>query len=117
VASRPLTAAAGDRREELEALLWREKVPAPLVAKILAGADAYAKAFRPAAPEKPPVPRKPPLPTAGGPAAVHYTAGRGRAACRPGDPLSARGWAVSADAQAVTCGHCRKTPAWQEAAG
>ena len=100
--------AAGDRREELEALLWRENTPAPLVAKILAGADAYAKAFRQAAPKKPPVP------TAGGPAAVHYApAGSGHAACRPGDPLSARGWAVSADMQAVTCGHCRKTLAWE----
>jgi hypothetical protein len=109
--------AAGDRREELEALLWREKIPAPLVAEVLASADAYAKAFRPAAPEKPPVPRKPPVPTAGGPAAVHYAAGaRGLPACRPGDWVAVQGWAVTVAVEFVTCGHCRKTPAWQEAA-
>jgi hypothetical protein len=106
-----MTAAAGERREDLEALLWREKVPAPLVELILGAADAYAKAFRPRAP------RKPPAPTAGGPSAVHYApAGSGHAACQPGGPLSSRNWAVTGDAQAVDCGHCRKTPAWQEAA-
>ena len=111
MASPRLTAAAEDRREELEGLLWREGIPAPVVAEILASADAYAKAFRPRGPGKPPVP------TAGGPSAVHYApAGSGHAACRPGDPLSARNWAVTGDAQDVNCGHCRKTPAWQEAA-
>ena len=78
--------AAGDRREDLEALLWQEKIPAPLVELILAAADAYAKAFRPRGP------RKPPVPTAGGPAAVHYApAGSGHAACQPGREWTVRG--------------------------
>jgi hypothetical protein len=115
-----MTAAASDRREDLEAAIWRSlakaraELPAAWkqahVADILAAADAYARAFRPAAP------KKPPAPTAGGPAAVHYApGGSGHAACRPGDPLSARGWAVSGDVQSVTCGHCRKTPAFEAA--
>lgn len=98
--------AAEDRHEELEALLWRNGVPAPLVAEILAAAGAYAKAAA-RAPKKPAEPRKPP--------AVHYAlAGRGHPACRPFDLLSARNWAVSGDLKAVTCGHCRKIFARQE---
>ena len=98
--------AAEDRREELEALLWRERIPAPLVAKILVCADAYAKSSRPREP-KPPAPKKP----AGhrkGPA-VHYALeGRGHPACRPFDLLSVTNWAVSGDMRDVTCGHCRR---------
>lgn len=90
--------AASDLREELEATLWRHSIPAPLVASIMAAADAYAKAARPRSP-KPPAPKKP--------RAVHYALpGRGNPACRPFDLRLI--WAVSNDLQAVTCGHCRK---------
>lgn len=90
---------ASDRREELEALCWRNSIPAPLVASIMAAADAYAKAARPRTPKRPAEPGKPP--------AVHYAlADRGNPACRPFDVFS--NWAVSNDLQAVTCGHCRK---------
>jgi hypothetical protein len=105
--------AAGDRREELEAAIWRSlaRAPVPLpaawkqahVAAVLAAADAYAKARR--APRTPAEVRYVP--------AVHYATGpRGHPACRPGDWVAPTGWAVAADAQAVTCGHCRKTDAW-----
>jgi hypothetical protein len=107
--------AAEDRREDLEALLWKRVAPAfgrseaqALVAEILAAADAYAMAGRPRPPKKPagaPEPR-----------AVHYApASSGYPACRPADPLSARNWAVTADRQAVTCGHCRKVLAREPA--
>jgi hypothetical protein len=91
---------AQDRREELEALLWQEKIPEPLIARILAAADAYAEAMRPRKPKQPAEPKKPP--------AVHYRADN-RAACQPGDPLSSRTWVLTTDPEAVTCGHCRKT--------
>ncbi len=110
--------AAEDRREELEAFLWQHVAPAfadrrlgaALVAKVMDLSDACVKAVRPPrAPKSPAGPEKPP--------AVHYAiAPRGNPACRPGDWLPPANWAVTADAQAVTCGHCRKTPAWQEAA-
>jgi hypothetical protein len=107
--------AADDRREELEALLWKRAAPAfgrqeaqALVADIMTAADAYAQAARPRVPRKPPGPPAPP--------AVHYAHPRGGyPACRPGDPLSARNWKTAGDRQAVTCGHCRKTPAWRKA--
>jgi hypothetical protein len=96
------------RREELEALCWRNSLPAPLVAEILAAADAYVKASRPRAPKKPAEPKKPP--------AVHHAVeGRGHPACRPHDPFSSRNWAVSGDVRDVTCGHCLKISARQEA--
>ena len=99
--------AASDRREELEAVCWRNNLPAPLVAEILAAAGAYAKAAS-RAPKKPAEPRKPP--------AVHYAlAGRGRPACRPYDQFSAMNWAVSGDLEAVTCGHCVRIFARPEA--
>lgn len=92
--------AAGDRREELEAVCWRNNLPAPLVAEILTAADAYAKAFRPRDP-RPPAPRKPP--------AVHYMlTGRPNPGCRPFDPPLGKRWLVTTDLDAVTCGHCRK---------
>lgn len=112
--------AASDRREELEAFLWQHVAPAftgrrqgaALVAKVMDLSDACVKAVHPPRvpkPAGPPDPKKPP--------AVHYaTTGSGRPACRPGDWLSVQGRAVDADPQAVTCGHCRKNPAWQEAA-
>lgn len=103
--------AAEDRREELEALLWRESVPAPLVARILAAADVYAKAAARRAsrnPAQPGPPKK--LPS------VHYDARTGRPTCRPGSAVSAWNWHVTADPQAVTCGLCRRMPAWREAA-
>jgi hypothetical protein len=104
----PADASAEDLREELEALLHREKIPAALQAKILAGADAYARAVRADARKKPAEPVRPP--------AVHYAlACRGYPACRPHSPLSAGNWAVSGDVEAVTCGHCRKILARGEA--
>ena len=88
--------AASDRREELEALCWRNSVPAPLVAEILAAADAYAKSYRD---PKPPALRKPP--------AVHWIQpGTPHPACRPFDVASAGRWLVTTDLDAVTCGHC-----------
>lgn len=97
---------ADDRREELEALLWQNAIPAPVVAEILAAADGYARASRP--PRVPAEPGKPP--------AVHYALeGRGRPACRPHDLLAGLNWAVSGDPQTVTCGHCRKIAGAQEA--
>jgi hypothetical protein len=90
--------AVSDRREELEAVCWRNSLPAPLVAEILTAADAYAKSCRD---PKPPAPRKPP--------AVHWMrTGRPNPACRPFDPPSANRWPVATDLEAVTCGHCRK---------
>ena len=91
--------AAENRREELEAVLHREKIPAVLQAKILAAADAYAKAFR--RDPKPPAPAKP--------RAVHFMyTGRPRPACRPFDLMAFNNWPVTADLEAVTCGHCRR---------
>jgi hypothetical protein len=106
--------AAEDRREDLEAVIRRQLTnitKRPHTANectdaILKAADAYAKA--PRAPEKPPEPKKPP--------AVHYAPLNGYAACRPYYTRSTQSWAVSADPQVVTCGTCRKTPAWREAA-
>jgi hypothetical protein len=114
--------AAEDRREELEAVIWRSlgKSRADLsmawqqahVAAVLAAADVYAKAIRPHAPRKPAAP-KPPL-------AVHYgltrKGGIVRPACRPADQLSGSGWVLTATTEAVTCGHSRKTDAWRDAA-
>jgi hypothetical protein len=101
--------AAGDRREELEALLWKHAIPAPLVAEILAAADAYAKALR-----RQPRPKSPAA--TGKRHAVHYAlAGGGRPACRPYDSFSARNWPVSGDLPAVTCGHCARIFARMEA--
>lgn len=91
--------AAADRKEELEALLWRNGVPAPLVAEILKAAVAYAKAAR-RAPGKAAEPKPP--------AVHHAVAGRGNPACRPFDWHAAANWAVSGDLKAVTCGHCRR---------
>jgi hypothetical protein len=103
--------AAEDRREELEADLWHAKVAPELVAGILAKADAYAKAYRPSAPKKPAEPKPPP--------AVHYgltkRGGVVRPACRPGRQSGGGGWQMTATADSVTCGHCRKTDAWQAA--
>jgi hypothetical protein len=95
--------AAGDRREALEALLWRNRIAAPLVAEILAAADRYARASapRPAGPRKPPKHRKGP--------ALHYApADQAQPACRPFDRISSLSWAVTSDPQEVTCGHCLK---------
>jgi hypothetical protein len=90
--------AADDRKEELEAVLWRNSLPAPLVAEILTAADAYAKSYRD---PRPPAPRKPP--------AVHWEQpGTPHPACRPFDVAAAGRWLVAADLDAVTCGHCRK---------
>jgi hypothetical protein len=101
--------AASDHREELEACLWRNGIPAPLVAEILAAADDYAKSSRPREP-KPAAPRKP--------LAVHYAlAGTGHSACRPFDLLSANNWLVTADLKAVTCGHCKRILDRAEAVG
>lgn len=109
--------AAEDRREELEAMIWRSlrKARTPLseawqqahVAAVLTAADAYAAAMRPRVPRKPGEPGKPP--------ATHYAAGSGHPACRPDSLFSARNWASTTTPNAVTCGHCRKTAAWREA--
>jgi protein-tyrosine phosphatase len=62
---------------------------------------------------QPPAPKKP---RARKPPAVHYPSpDRLHTACRPYDRLST-GWKVTFDPQAVKCGSCRKTDAWQEAA-
>lgn len=101
---------AEERREELEALLWQHKAPPALVAKILAAADAYAKASRPPVPKKLAKPKKPP--------AVHYRLPKnGRPSCRAHAFMSTvTGWAVTPDTAAVTCEHCRKSSPWQQAA-
>jgi hypothetical protein len=108
--------AAEDRRAELEAVIRRQLTSItkrPHTANectdaILKAADAYAKAYR-----KPPAPRDP---REVKPPAVHYAPIDGlRTACRPYDHFSATRWAVTANPQAVTCGHCRKTDAWQAA--
>lgn len=102
--------AAEDRREDLEALLWKHRVPPLLVAKILVAADAYAKASRPRGPKKPPEPKKPP--------AVHYAAaGSEYTACLPSERWSSTRLVSTVDPQDVTCQRCRKTPAWREAGG
>lgn len=103
-----------ERREELEARLWKAKVPPELLAGILASADAYAEAVRPGDPGKPPEP-----PALKGPA-VHYGltkhGGVVRPACRPGDTLEVVGrWPMTATADDVNCKGCRKTDAWQAA--
>lgn len=112
---------AEDQREELEAAVWRSlgKARAPLspawqqahVAAVMEAADAYARASRRLGPRKPELAAREPKPRA-----VHYApAGSVRKACRPGDPLSSMNWAVTDILGAVTCGLCRKTPAWLEA--
>jgi len=98
---------ADDLREELESLLHQQGIRPRAVVEILDAADAYARAYRHRRPPKPPSPPKPP--------AVHWRVPSGRPACRLDGLLPARGWAVSADPAAVTCGHCRKTAAWLEA--
>ena len=100
---------ARDRREELEAVCWRNSIPASVVAEILAAADAYARASRPRDPEKPAEPRKPPAIHWGRPGAPHP-------ACRPFDGHAANNWLVAADLEAVTCGHCLRIFARREAA-
>ncbi len=51
------------------------------------------------------------------PPAVHYSsADRLHTACRPSERLST-GWKVTVDPEAVTCGHCRKTLAKTDAPG
>lgn len=109
--------AVSDRREELEAFLWQHVAPAfadrrqgaALVARVMDLSGACVKAVRPPRAPDPAGPRKPP--------AVHYApAGSGYPACRPDDRLSAGSWAVAAEPEAVTCGHCRKTAAWRETA-
>lgn len=112
--------AAEDRREELEALLWRKVKDPGLVKEILAASDAVAtardqefyalgrasarrEAKRERAAKSPPAEPKPP--------AVHYAIpgdARGRTACRPSDWVGNGGWLATSDAGAVTCGHCRK---------
>jgi len=101
--------AARDRREELEALLWAEGLPAPLVALVLAGADAIVKASRPPArkPGKPARPKKP--------SAVHYDAGTGHPACRAHDFFTAVNWLLTAELLDVSCQRCTKALARQEA--
>jgi hypothetical protein len=101
--------AAGDRRDELEAELWRlPGFTAVGVDRVLARADAYAKAEARASGEPRPAPagRKPP--------AAHFAGAAGRPACQPHETGSS-GWQVTGDPQAVTCEHCRKRPEWREA--
>jgi len=100
--------AARDRLDELEALLWAEKIPAPLVMEILAAVVAYAKAARPAARKK----QAPPPPK---PSAVHYDAGTGHPACRAYDFYTSRNWALTAELLDVSCQRCTKALARQEA--
>lgn len=108
--------AAEERQEELEAVIRRQLTnitKRPHTANectdaILKAADAYAKASRPRPPRELAEPKLP---------AVHYAVpDGGNPACRPYDFRSARHWKVTRDLKAVTCGHCRKTPAWLEAA-
>lgn len=114
--------AAEDRRDELEALLLRFATlvfPADTARQgafadeVLKAADAYADAKR-----RPP--RKPGTPSAKSPAvhyALTYSGGIVRPACRPhrhSGPVGDR--KLTATVKSVTCGHCRKTPAWQQAA-
>lgn len=113
---------AEDRREELEAAVWRSlgKARAPLspawqqahVASVMEAADAYAKASRRLGPRKPELAVREPKP-----AALHYAPpAMGYPACRPDNPFSARNWAVTGRPERVTCGHCLKALARQEAA-
>lgn len=100
--------AASDRREELEAFLWREGVPASLVPLVLIAADAYAKAGRPRARKKPAAP--------GSRRAVHYAPeGAKHPACQAHDFPASRNWALTADRLDVTCQRCPKSLRWQEA--
>ena len=100
--------AAEDRREELEAEIRRRVrgIPPAVLGAIMASADAYAKAAVRAARE--------PRPSVPQPPAVHLAAAGARSACRPHD-LPSHNWATTQDPADVTCGHCRKTPAWSDA--
>ncbi len=101
-------AGAREEREELETRLWRYGLDAAQVTAALSDADRYAKAAVKASREpKPPAPKKPP--------AVHFTLPSGRLACLPFDWAAGRGRLATADPASVTCGHCRKTPAWADA--
>ena len=90
--------AAEYRREELEAVLHREKIPAVLQAKILRRSTPTR---RPSAATRSPPPRRSPgrstSCTRGDPAGVP-----------PVRPDGVRQWLVTADLEAVTCGHRRR---------
>ena len=103
--------AAGDKREEVEAILWRLGLPRESVSEVMAAALAWVKAAvndsrDPKAPGAPAVP------------ATHYEAGAppGPACLQPYDRGRVR-WATTGTPGDVTCGHCRKRPAWLEASG
>ena len=107
----PASPTADDRRDALEALLRQRKASERLVAEVMAAARAWVKAAgRESATPKAPAGRKPP--------AVHFAVPRATgvfAACREYQPGTR--WALDDDPAEVDCGHCRKTPAWREAAG
>jgi copper chaperone CopZ len=112
--------AAEDRRDEVEAALW--KVPgitAADVDRVLAAVEAYATVrARRAAQSTAAEGRTGPGPKAESkPPAVHYAPAGDRAACIPYDlsGLAAFGRTLATDPASVTCGHCRKTAAWREA--
>jgi hypothetical protein len=101
--------AAEDRREDLEAILWRLGHAPEIVTEVMRAARAYARAaVRDSREPKAPAAEKVPV--------VHLASVRGRSACRPHDP-PAFGWKTAGAAGDVTCQHCRKTPAWRDAAG